>query len=416
MRKTIFFYRQEDGKWRILDEDDKFDTVYPGRDFQKSVKSFDIKGKVGGTDKELVEYKKSFTKWCKELYNKSNSTRICYDKHWSHNGATIMNFVRMATRDLKKLSDEKSLNITKWVDLPKVDYTEHKWMDACFNGGMTYCRESIKNKKIQVYSYDFVKFYPTMLGYSGIQVPINKGKESYIKKIPKLAKDLPFGYYKALITSDDPEIRNVFCFSKNNIYTHKDLTFARVLKTEGYKIKVKLCKEKPNCYIYDKNDIVSSKCIFGEWYKNLIQLNEKYPKNKLLKTLLTRLWGSLCQKKIRFHTLDDAIEYLDEHPEYDFINTYMKGSIDMCVIGDPGDLYKHPLVRMKPHLMSSTHTKIAKTVMPIRKHVVRLQTDCITCTKEMPQLLKKFKDRIKFEEKSSGLITFKNCNNYTKHD
>ena len=414
MKQVILYYRKTDGHWRIIDEDDKVYSVYPGGDFRSKHNYFAIKHGEGGTRKELEKYKKKFTKWCEELYNKKNPTRIPYTMYFNENGATLMTFVRLSTRDRKALIKDQKLKIHCWKDLPKVDYTEHKWMDACFNGGMTYCRESIKNKQFKAFSYDFTKFYPTTLGYSGIKIPINKGKESYLKKIPKLAKDLPFGMYKAKITSEDPEIRNIFCFSKDNVYTHKEITRVRVLQAEGIDINIKLSKQKPNCYIYDDKDIVSSKKIFGEWYKNLMALHDLYPKNKLLKTLMTRLWGSLCSKKIRFHTIDKAIEYMDEHPEYDIVYTYYKGKRELCAIGDPHDMYRHPLARMKPHLMSSTHHKMSKTVLPIRKHVMRLQTDCITCDQAQPQLLKKFGKRMKFEEKSSGEIVFKNCNKYYK--
>jgi hypothetical protein len=58
---------------------------------------------------------------------------------------------------------------------------------------------------------------------------------------------------------------------------------------------VNLVQQKNNAYIYNDEDLISGCSYFGHWYDSLINLKKKYPKNILVKHLLSSLWGHISE-------------------------------------------------------------------------------------------------------------------------
>lgn len=64
-----------------------------------------------------------------------------------------------------------------------------------------------------------------------------------------------------------------------------------------------------NAYTYKFDDLISGKNIFKNWFKMLEQLREAFPKTKLIKLLMSSLWGTLTSFKKKYIHNDDAEQY-----------------------------------------------------------------------------------------------------------
>jgi hypothetical protein len=59
-------------------------------------------------------------------------------------------------------------------------------------------------------------------------------------------------------------------------------------------IKIELVQDgAPNCYVYDAKDMVTLNSITDEWFEKLTSLRKVYPKNRLLKHLISTAWGHM---------------------------------------------------------------------------------------------------------------------------
>ena len=117
----------------------------------------------------------------------------------------------------------------------------------------------------RAYAYDYNRFYAELLGdpKCKFRIPNNEGKHVFMEKLPAVAGELPYGYYRAKITCDDERMRRVFSFSKDNVYTHYCIGFAMVLKNTFPTLKIDLDDESPNCYHYAGEDLEFTHLNFG---------------------------------------------------------------------------------------------------------------------------------------------------------
>ena len=93
---------------------------------------------------------------------------------------------------------------------------------------------------------------------------------------------------------------------------------------EEFNVNIELIHDdEPNCYIYKDDDLIYCHGIFGKWYNKLIKLKNKYPSNKLIKKLMTELWGNLSAYNKIYINKEEMKNYnssLDTSTEYQVLD------------------------------------------------------------------------------------------------
>ena len=113
-------------------------------------------------------------------------------------------------------------------------------------------------------------------------MPHKKGEEQFITELPV---SIGLGFYRVKITSEHKHATKLFAFSKTHTYTSISLNHALELQEEfNFKIDL-IVDDKPNAYIYPKGIRASS--VFGVWADRLMKIKMKFPRNKLIKHLLS---------------------------------------------------------------------------------------------------------------------------------
>lgn len=325
------------------------------------------------------------------------------------------------TKDGFKVYRSHNRNVEKFFNMfaPKEiiesfeDYslTEVSYYEDCYNAALQFCQPGT----YQSYGYDFSNQYAGNLASKHFEFPMQNGEEKYLKKLPSKDK-IQFGIYRVMITSSDPNIRKVFSFSKNHTYTHTDVIHAMNLKDMGFEMSIELRTDLDNnCLIYTKDKLVDGDKVFGKWYKTIIELKKKYPKNMLLKFLSSSLWGHLCSsndktvddKDIDNYNMDwedgDDVDWiiLDKHSKNDG-SFYYK-------VRNKHKPYKTNF-RLKPFITAFCRMKIATTALMDLDNVIRIHTDNVTLKE--PLDLDFAPKYLLSEKKTTGLICWKSANDY----
>lgn len=264
--------------------------------------------------------------------------------------------------------------------------------------------------------YDFKGFYPRILGseeFKDFKIPTKRGTEKRYKRIPK--NILP-GIYRVKITSDHPHAPKLFTFSKNDGYTHYSLNHALSL-VDKYDFNVEIiCDGKPNAYVYAEEDMVVCNSIFGNWLNVLMDKKARFPKNKLVKHLLSSIWGHLSQANVinvsEEKSQDLDVGFLgDDDCDWFLINETHAHDGVYYTLQNAKQPYHHN-IRLKPFITSFGRTQVARIIEPYVDHVIRVQTDGVCYNNFDP----KFPDSygIGIEADKSGRIKFVNVNKYEK--
>lgn len=364
------------------------------------------------TLEELIKFKNDFNQWHDETKETIN-----YKKYYNHNSAVRLFFLSKSKRSIMSLETES------------ITYKEFNFFEKCYNAGLMFFDAKYKDIKTNCYGYDFSSFYPNML--LKILLPKKQGKRYKLSHLD--FNNISYGIYHVKITCDDERFKKLFSFSKHNYYTHNCLKFAYKNKDE-FNINIELIiDENYNALIYNENKLINSSDVFKNWFTYLRNLKTQFPKNRLVKHLLSSLWGSLCQfnkmffNEEEFENLDVSKLSDDEPTEYkllerkDYYNgDNIKTSYHCIPTKQP---YKNifddsnsdgNLARLKPFLVSFARCYIAKIIMKekILDNVIRIHTDGIILNKEHDFTHLKYHPIS--ELKSTGDIIFKNVNNYKK--
>jgi hypothetical protein len=284
------------------------------------------------TDKGLKEFGTKFMEDVDELKN-NNTFKIDYIKDGSHKAVTINMFKRLAHG--------------KYQMFEPIDGTEYRWIEACNNGSLYYCKPGTYN----CYGYDFKSQYPGILAYKGFEIPFKTGTEMKINNLDKIQ----MGFYKVRITSNDTNFKKIFAFSKSNVYTHYSVLFALRSIKDGYNVKIELVDKDVNCYVYDNNSKTRGSVIFSKWYDILFGLKEKLTKNILIKTITSSLWGQLARNNVIYRTEEEIMDNeIDVSLEYDTNHKYFVREITNYKNGTQ----KYHLVESKqPYYMNIARIK-----------------------------------------------------------
>jgi hypothetical protein len=370
----------------------------------ESTNHFYMAGKYEANDADLMKYSD-------DLFNSNMELKHCHifkgykqrfdyiNEFWgtkkgsyvykSHD-YNIMSFFKLFTNNA--LFNE--------MDKNTIRKEEATWIKKTFKGGLYY---SVKGE-YESYGYDFKNFYGSVLASKTLKIPTKEGKECFIDCIPDIDK-IEFGFYKVTISCDHPDFKKIFSTCKNDVYTHYDLKYAMRLM-EFYDINIMLNTEDDmNCYLYDKNDLITGKELFGKWHETIVELKELYPKNILIKGLSSTLWGHICQSNCITRTEEDA-EHLNwgTSDEVDYYlkeaNTNLDGS-RFYKLHDMNKPYKHN-IRIKSFLHALGRNKIANIVLQDIDSVIRICTDGICFNKPFENEIPNFIP----EPKTTGLKQF----------
>ena len=323
------------------------------------------------TDKGLINFTADFKIWCNEL-KKNKVFNIYYSYYFSHHIAVECIFKKIAKG--------------KFEGFVEVSETECLYIDKCHNGGLTFC----DTYKGPCYGYDFNSYYPRILASRVFEIPVRQGEECYtnIFKLFKTNTKLKYGMYKLKITSTNPDSKKIFAFSKDNCYTHYSIQFAREhMKQFNFKFAYYQEHSGFNSYVYDDEDLIKGDEIFSKWLTTLTDLRDILPKNKLLKHLLTSLWGSLTRSKTLIRTYEQIIdEKLDvgdnDESHYRIHEHIINDKSDYYILHNNRERYHYGLARAKSFLVSYARSRTAKIAMKDINSVVRIHTDGICFNKE----------------------------------
>ena len=404
IRKLRFFYQIEMTIYYIDENDDTFkqQTLQQKTEDCYNINYFEVQKEYEASHQGLLDYRVDFYGWVKDI------PKLDYTKYYNHEGAVMNIFKSKSTRVLKELSPEP------------ITYKEFIFYESCHNSGMMTFNDNFKNVDIESYGYDFSGYYPFLLACHNFKIPIKEGKR---KKLKKLKFDnLEYGMYKVKITCDSNKFKRLFMFSKENTYTHYSLEFAYTNK-DKYDINFELDLDSDyNALVYSEDKLVDSSVIFKDWYDYLIGYKKKFPKNKLVKRLMSSLWGSIISfNKVFFD--DDKIDDIDmsdltddDKTEYKIIDVRrfkddkkefgVRTRFEVVKSDKP---YKYELARLKPFLVSYARTCLGTLIIDenLVDDVVRTHTDNITLN--IPHSFDNLHYKPLAEDKTSGKLTWYNC-------
>ena len=165
-------------------------------------------------------------------------------------------------------------------------------------------------------------------------------------------------------------------FSPNDMYTHQVVEYARELKAKYFAdMSIELIDDgAPNAYVYKTESLVKTADIFGEWFRTMSTIKAKYPKNKLVKNILSSTYGRMTE----FHKV-----YLDS----DDRKKRAEIEADDSLVYLKFQYYKEKLqyvyrrattkyhIRLVPFLTGLARVKMAQTIAEHRDKVVRVVND-----------------------------------------
>jgi hypothetical protein len=381
----VFF--TENGLVHSIDENDNY--VIEQND-KRDLKNYNYYESMQGykkTKESLINFKNDFVKWVKEL--KKFNINYFYVPHLDYltrKAITYSVFLRYSTNNINKLIK----NGIKGID--NINFTEFYYFEKCYNAGLMSIDEEYINKKMDFYGYDFSSFYANLLTNFDFKIPIKKGTQS---KYTNIKDKLKYGIYHIKIKCDDVKFKKIFSFSVNNYYTHYSLNFClKYKKRFNITFEILDIDKEYNCLVYNDEDLIRTGDIFIDWFNNLSELKIKLPKNKLVKDLMTSIWGVMIQfERVIVKNEDEIIDYdfseitSDKNTEYKLleIDSFVRNGqyVENYKLIKSEKGYKRPF-RIKPFLTSFSRKQIAEFILQekIIDDVCRIQTDGIVLKKQ----------------------------------
>ena len=370
----------------------------------------------------LLEFKTDFDRWCVEIKSVSDdinykSYKIDYKEYLTDRHACYLTFRRFEAASRNTLKKRNlpypPLYNEDVSEYDNISYEEFWFFENCNNGGLIKLNPQYEGKIVESYGYDMKQYYPYCMSVTDFKFPFKHGKLLNLNSL-KL-KNLKYGIYKVKIQCENQEFLNKFTLNKYNLYTHYDLQTIRKYK-KLYDIQLELVvDDEYNALVYEDEDLVDGKTIFGSWNSKLFHLKQKFPKNKLIKKMYSRLWGYLIEFE-RIIFTEEEYDKLDDTDEYVLITTSFdeNGNIYyICV--DTSKPYKHPYARIKSFLTSYARNIISNIITDekLDDYLIRTHTDNITLTRPL-DLSKRtalyYTKNLSSEDKTTGNILWLNSN------
>jgi hypothetical protein len=252
-----------------------------------------------------------------------------------------------------------------------------------------------------------------------VSVPLLQGYKKTLKENWFKYENLQFGIYRIKIISNNKHFNNMFIYCKDNHYISTTIKYLYGCK-DKYEIKFELLQPDEvydyNAYVYSENkdDFKDGKTVFKKWFDEMQQLYKAFPDNKIVKNLMTTLWGQLSafnKEYIKEDFSEHSISHRYSNKETDYKILKSMDNGDYQII-NTNDAYKFPLARIKPFLTSNARLKMFKLIEKnqLEENIVRIHTDCISLNKPYEFIKKKKDDYVPIpENKTTGYINWKNA-------
>lgn len=397
MTEYIVYYQLPSYGYRVCNS--KNLEVFGCVRLPENVSNFRLTKPYDANDKSLIKYCKDLQIASDELKKTKELRGFDYIKPFVKKDGTM--FYKHHGSNVEAI-----INMRKviWDNYDEIDIIENKWFKWCYNGGLQYCKPGT----YQCHGYDFSNYYASILGDSDFQIPTKRGKEIMIDEL-----QFSPGFYRVKITSDNPDAKKVFNFSKHHVYYSQSLKFAYNELKERFNMKFELIIDgEPNAYVYEWKNFVKSKSIFKYWYADIISLKKQLPKNILVKMLSSSAWGQLSKrykKVVDQCDLTDEMGFTDEF-KFKIIDVVMHedDSLNYKII-DVNKPYKYN-IRLKPFITSFGRIQTARVALENLDNVIRIHTDGIvfdkpiTTGRRLPNFIP--------EKKTTGHIKFNSVNDY----
>ena len=390
----IVYYKLNNHTFRAWNS--KTETCYNIMTLPKHISNFNLSKGYEPTDEDLKRYGQDLYLASEELKT-SKLITFDYIKPFITKDGTVCPRTHFSNIEtiFKMLSKGK---YEHHIPISSIEYT---WFEACYNAGLQYTDIGT----FDCYGYDFKNYYGSILASKDFKIPNREGRQYRLNKLTPVIRT---GFYKVRITSNDPNIKKIFAFSSENVYTSIDVKFALELKnTYNIDINIELITDVEfNVYIYPLDTLESSNKIFDKWYNTIIQLKKEFPNNILLKMLSSSLWGHLS----KFNKKTFSEKEYDEMDDEDWIVDkifFTKENKKFYKLINRTKPYFYNL-RLKPFITAFGRVKTAKIALLNIDDVVRIHTDNVTFNKEQTFKI----DNLIPEDKTSGNIRLVNINCY----
>jgi hypothetical protein len=312
-------------------------------------------------ESKLVSEYSNFKKNCEIIYKESKGL-IDYEKAgYSHKKAV-----------LKLL-----FNMSQGIEDPEpLTELEEQWIHKTFVGALIFSEPMTLYDAV---CYDNNSAYGNAMKSTGFKIPIKAGNFSEFKELPDI---LPFGIYRCIIEkTGNYDNDKLFRFNDNNKYCHYDIYSARKL---GLKITL-IIDGQANTLQYGAGKCVNASTMFKTMIEYLYDL--KLKKVQFAKSMLTNVWGGLCERNKINKVVKDSNETDFEVPsDCDIVSIRPRQDGDMIQYARRGKLFKLSYARLAPFITANIRKFMTDTIYPYRSHVYRCHTDSILSSKPIPEL------------------------------
>lgn len=273
-------------------------------------------------------------------------------------------------------------------DFDMIEGEEDALMDMPYNAGLLYADKG----EFNVDSYDYQMFYPRLLADPNFKFPCEAGQYTdWLDEFPIYntnddIKQIKHGYYFLNVQVHKQDILKVFKISKHNTYTNYDvISLMKLRRLFGIdSIDIEVIKRP---YLYFDVSLVPGDTVFESWYKSLLKMKKKYPKNKIVKILSSSLWGFLTQKNIVTVPEDDMEDY-EDYKCVDCIHA--KNQIYYKLIPPEKSYYKNNF-RLKPFITSYGRLEMLKPLIIYLPNIRKIVTDGFLIDSERKGVTNEFK-------------------------
>jgi len=389
MSEYIVFYKNQGVYYYYNGEEYKTTkTIH-----QVKMNQFELHHSYDESNEGLKTYYENMKVWSEQIKSKFTKCKFDYLSKYNDMIASV-HFCMMYIKKYIQTHDE-------------ITFTEQNWIEKCYNTGLQSCKP--QDKAIKLYSYDGKGFYQYVLSSEDFLIPDKEGYETTLNELPK-RKELKHGFYHVKITSENPNANMVFAFSPEHTYYYYDLYFAMKHK-KALDFKIELFQDnEPNAYLYDS--LIKSSDIFCKWNTTINELKKEFPENKLLKNLGSKVWGKLVEFNHYIVEGSELDKNFDKYKDCNIIRTKIYGAYEEAdyrevhYVQDEAKPYKYN-IRLKAQLTSYGRSLVSNYAIENIDNLVRIHTDSMSFTQPWKELDKKI---FKKEEKTSGLVQFKKCN------
>ena len=371
---AIVFYLKS-GNYLCIFSDTEEVKEIDAKEFYAISRKFDMLKYSGHTQSEMKTYLRNFKQCVDELLN-NDIFVINWTKSYN-NFIAISNVFKNLTYKEHRVRGKQYKNFFSSGHHEQITRTEYLFMQRTYNGGLIYVEPS----KCQSYGYDYSAFYLNICCFSEFQIPTKEGKRKTFYDISELPKidEIQYGIYKIRITSKHKDACKIFSFSKNEYYTHYSLKFA-LQKKEQFNFEFEMIDGCIEALIYDNDCLIYAKDQFRQYGKVVLELKKQFPKNQLVKMLVSSFAGHLQHKNVKRLTYDEInAQKIKLGEDYDVVGTKFR----MLPNGEEEERYiladiKKPYtfnIRLLPYLTAYGRNKIARLALKDIDNVIRIHTD-----------------------------------------